>query len=246
MEDFKEKLLTASKAFNERLKEIKEEDKIKLMERYNNFLFQLEVDGEEEIKFFVEKVREFYYTVYLLLNRSTLIMKEISTNWNPSLVARTFEFVKEFTSIKKKNPRPLSDDKLAIKLGHLLIFLNSEKDFPSKAFCIHILQSNNVVDFSFKEEASTEKKEETPIQYVVRPGCSSDIKDYGMKYYHLDAKEWMTYDECTKRGLGHHLLYRKENGQLIGMGFYEPDPSKIERVKRADAEWVEQVMVVPE
>lgn len=157
MEDFKEKLLTASKAFNERLKEIKEEDKIKLCERYNNYLVQLETDGEEENKFLVEKIRDFYYKVYLLLNHSTLRMKEISTKWNPSLVARTFEFVKDYTSAKNRCLYPLSDEKMRVRFGFLMTLINDEKDFPSKAFCIHVLQSNKIVDFSFKEDVPTEK-----------------------------------------------------------------------------------------
>ena len=65
-----ERLTEASEAFKERMKkDLDESERFKLMERYSNFLSQLEVNGEEENKILTNGILHWSER---LLNLSTI------------------------------------------------------------------------------------------------------------------------------------------------------------------------------
>lgn len=154
-----ERLTEASKAFNERMKkDLEESERFKLMERYSNFLSQLEVNGEEENKILTKEKRLFYYQVYLWFKKFNFKMKDRSTKWNPALVGKTFEFINDWNRIKKKSPTELysqlmeQNSSLKLRMGKILIEINDEVDFATKAFCVYQFQYNDVIDWSFVPE----------------------------------------------------------------------------------------------
>lgn len=223
-----EKIKQINDSFNESL--LKEEDPVKklnLMGRYYNWLNE-SLAEETDVTAKVEIKNNFYkllYAIAVLLQKNNIKLKGLAEKWNNSLVGRTYKLSKNRSM---KDVQELLDD------------LQAEEDFFTKAYCYFVLQQDGLVDFS--KMLVTEKQMRT----VQRPCIDGKtVADDGSKYWHTGAKELMTYDECTERGLGHHLLAYPigHESKHCYVGFYEPDASKVHNPSKEDAEWVDAVLV---
>lgn len=154
--------------------------------------------------------------------------KDLSKHWNKSLIkiiASAAEREKQYTA----NGRDLSDE-AEIDRDLWVNALNKEMDFATVVYCYRILERAEVFPIPKALSILDSKQDHHKVQTVLRPRTGSDgsfIKDDGRKYWHVDAKELMTYDECTQRGLNHCLLaYADGNLKGLFVGFAEPDNSK--------------------
>lgn len=193
--------------------------------RYGDFWEWLKYQEAEEVK---EVKARLIYSVVKWLIKTDAIVKNFTSNWNPRLVKRTGTFIEKW---KKSIGNFEIPNEEQISLFDRIL---NESDFATMAYCCQMLQRDGVVDFSSLYKPSVREKHEfieTPIaEGIKRPGIFKPyILDNGMKYYHPDTKELMTYDECTEKGLGRHLLMYPpgHEQQKTYVGFHEPDASKI-------------------
>ena len=206
----KEELLEIETSFNEKVKdETDSKEIVGLFERFYNWLVdKLSEEKETELQAdLTDTFNRLLYTMTSTLTRRSIICKKLSSNWNASLVKRTYE---------------LCNGKTQALVKELLKDLLDEKDFPTKAYCYQVLQQNGVVDFS-KVVVDRKKISSTP-----RKGYSDSnpiIYDDGRRYWHTVAKELMTYDECTEKGFDHRFLAFPMGSDSQGcyVGFDEPD-----------------------
>lgn len=223
-----ERIFNVKKSFNEKVEQEKDPvEKLKLMEKYYNWLRE-SLNVEEDVKAKVELSNDFYrllYGIAACLQKMNVKLKDLSDGWNGALVGRTYR---------------LSKDRSKTELQNLMEDLIKEEDFPTKAYCYQVLQQDGVVDFS--KLMVTEKQMRT----VQRPKAGGGtVADDGSKYWHTGAKELMTYDECTERGLGHHLLAYPMGHSLSGcyLCFDEPNRDLVKGSKDPVVnEWVEDIM----
>ena len=225
----KNELLKTLNTFNEKV-ENEEDNKrlIDLFERCYDWINE-NISTEESVEMKTQLQNSLYQLMYKLV--STLInrnikCKEISTAWNGRLVRKVYDLTKE-----KNNKSQLSQ---------LIGEVEQEKDFPTKAYCYQVLQQDGIVDFS---KLITSDRQFTTVQ---RPRIDGGfVEDDGRKYWHIDAKELMTYDECTEKHLSHHLLtypIGSDKAKLY-VGFDEPDKTLIHQTNNEQVEeWVETVM----
>lgn len=151
--------------------------------------------------------------------------KDLSKHWNKSLVKRIVSSAeKEKQYIE--NGRGSSDE---AKIDRELWMneLKEEMDFATVVYCYRILEKTEVITIPSLLSLVGSSNKQSTLQAIKRPriGSNSDfIMDDGRKYWHAGAKELMTYDECTERGLKHYLL-AYASGDLKGLfvGFDEPD-----------------------
>lgn len=206
----KGELLEIETSFKEKVKdETDSKEIVGLFERFYNWLVdKLKEEKETELQAdLTDTFNRLLYTMASTLTRKTIICKKLSSNWNSSIVRRTYE---------------ICNNKSQGFTKELLEDLLLEKDFPTKAYCYQVLQQNGVVDFS-KVVVDRKKLSSTP-----RKGYSDSnptIYDDGRRYWHTAAKELMTYDECTEKGFDHRLLAFPMGSDLQGcyVGFDEPD-----------------------
>lgn len=187
--------------------------------RYGDFWEWLKYQEAEEVK-----ARLIYSVVKWVMDTDTKV-KGFTSRWNAKLVKRIGIFIEKW-----KGDEVISNEEQTSLFDRIL----KEPDFATMAYCCLMLQRDGVVNFSSLYKPSVREKHEfieTPItEDIKRPGIFKPyILDNGMKYYHPDTKELMTYDECTEKGLGHHLLMYPpgHEQQKTYVGFHEPDASKI-------------------
>lgn len=223
-----DKILKVKESFNDKAKDVK--DPVEMLDIYERYYYWLRetLNKEEDIKSQVQLTNDFYQLLYGLavaMQKNSIKAKELSEGWNRALVGRTYR---------------LSKDRSKKELDALLDDLIKEEDFATKAYCYQVLQQDGVTDFSKK--MVTEKE----LRTVQRPKSGGGtVADDGSKYWHTGAKELMTYDECTERGLNHFLLtyplghpYAK-----LGCGFDEPNKELVKGSKDPVVnEWVEDIM----
>ena len=187
--------------------------------RYGDFWEWLKYQEAEEVK------ARLIYSVVKWLIKTETIVKNFTSSWNPRLVKRTGTFIEKW-----KGDEDVSNEEQASLFDRIL----KEPDFATMAYCCQMLQRDKVINFADLYKVKPKAKKEEPSiepQGIKRPAISKPyILDTGMKYYHPDAKELMTYDECVERGLGVHLLmYPKGHPmQNIYVGFHETNSDKIQ------------------
>lgn len=223
-----DKILKVKESFNDKAKDVK--DPVEMLDIYERYYYWLRetLNKEEDIKSQVQLTNDFYQLLYGLavaMQKNSIKAKELSDGWNGALVGRAYR---------------LSKDRSKTELQNLMEDLLKEEDFPTKAYCYQVLQQDGVVDFS--KLMVTEKQMRT----VQRPKAGGGtVADDGSKYWHTGAKELMTYDECTERGLGHHLLAYPMGHSLSGcyLCFDEPNRDLVKGSKDPVVnEWVEDIM----
>lgn len=201
--------------FNEKIKdETEPREVLNLYERFYGWLIE-NIQKEEDEPTVVELHNALYRMLYGMINtisRLNFKCKDYSTKWNKHLIAKTYE-------VSKLPAAP--------KLKALMNALVEEKDFPTKAYCYQVLQQDGVVDFS----TMIVNKDKPTVK--LRPSMTgNEIEDDGKQYWHAEAKELMTYDQCTEKHLGHHMLmYASGDQKGLYVGFNETDEAILSAVK---------------
>lgn len=253
----KEKVNITNSGFYKKLESmVDNQEAFNTYDKYYKWLKQQEFDSTnddstlDEIKI---NILNLIYSSIQFFNRRNIKAKDFSKEWNKGLVAKVGNYGEEYQERNKNNT--LGEQSFKIKEHFVYEDLWNSNDLATASYCWQMLQRSVSYELipelinSFKQSNSPTPIEHNDKKVLARPKIGGGtINDEGIKYWHTGANELMTYDECTEKGLGHHLLMYPTGhpNQGLYVGFNESDPSKIEKVKRADAEWVEQVMVVPE
>lgn len=216
-----------------------------VINRYNKYYkwlnSEMKKDNDEKlfISIFLSKLRLLYSFVQWL-DRRNIKAIEISKNWDKKLIARVGSYCKELIQHRKEGT--LGDATFKIKEYFVHQDLFYAEDLATAAYCCKIIQ--NEIPYLFEgliqtyEAQLQDKPIETNSNIKERQGCNGTIKDDGRKYWHTGANELMTYDECTEKGLSHHLLMDVEKRWYVG--FSELDKTKIKPVE--NVEWVDAVV----
>lgn len=234
MELTKEKLIKTEKAFYEKVKS--STDKEHIIKRYDDYYkYLLEKDNEsqtDEVHSLMKKQNfQLIYNFIQWCEENGVIAKDHSKEWNKGLIARVGEICSELKELKKGITEMQAS--LKIKLHYMGRDLLNCRDLLTASYCWSMLQRTIGPSFiplciSLEEE---KKEPEQVGKTIIRQGFGNrKIEDKREKYWHVDAKEFMTYDECTERGLGHHLLCYPigHDCQNLYVGFKETDPSKVQ------------------
>lgn len=224
-------------------------------ERYDSFYkWLLNTIEEEEDKQLLNRLQAIRFeTIHNLINwfeKKNLKAVGFSKEWDKTLIGRIGSWAKEYQSLESKLNIP---QKLAIKTHYIFKDLNDCRDVATVSYGWSIIEREawprateiQIQMFSTTSEQTT--SESNDIQRTVkRPRASKGfIDDDGSKYWHTGAKEFMTYDECTQKGLGHHLLVYPIGHSLqnLSIGFDEPNSDLVKKVENEEVEkWVEEVI----
>lgn len=229
-----EELIKTEKSFKEKVETSIEKDYV--IKRYNDYYQWLQDKLDEaptvELKDSIcsQKLKVIYSFIHWL-DIHNIKAIEVSIEWNKKLIGRVGGYCSEYEERRKNGT--LEDQTFKIKEHYVYNDLWNSKDLGTNSYCWSILQrtvSPNLIpslieSFEHQEQSNTSETNKN----VLRPGVNTQIPDDGSKYWHVEAKELMTYDECTQKGLGHHLLvfpigHQRQN---LSVGFLEPDKTKI-------------------
>lgn len=210
-------------------------ESFKLHDKYYKWLLNQinDTDNTEEVRVDANVKRfNLIYQGTELLERNKAKAKDASVKWDKRLIARIGRLAYEDSNRAINGSANDADFKEAKSL--LMTELNNADDLATVCYCYAILKTVNGIQVSKIIDSLLPKKvSETGHAGTYRPGHYGDILDNGGKYWHSEAEELMTYDECTARGLAHcFLCYPDGPLKNTYFGFSEPDKSKIKPVPK--------------
>lgn len=212
---------------------------MELFERYYNYLDERFNEEGSDTNEYVLAFMQCCYKIAYTVVQNNIKCRELSNSWNNFLVSRVYNLSSEKRQLKEQYRKDFNKEVI-----DLFKQVRQEKDFPTKAYCITVMQNDGLIDFSSAERIDVTKntaKQTTPRAAI----AGAPIEDDGMKYWHTGAKELMTYDECTEKHLGHHLLAYPIGNEKAGLyvGFDEPDRNLVEKCENEEVNaWVDNVL----
>lgn len=250
----KEELIQLEEKFKEKIETSTDNEfVIKKFDSYYKYLQDRldEPQDQEMFNLINVQVLKLIYRLIQWLDRRNIKSKDFSKDWNKKLVARVGNYCNELNERRKNGT--LDEQTFKIKEHFIHQDLFKERDALTVSYCWSMLIRTLGPELiptliqAFENGNGELQEPNKHDTYVYRPGFDGkQIKDNGMKYWHLDAKELMTYDECTERCLGHHLLYYPvgHEWQNMSVGFMETDPSKVQKnFDKETEEFIETVFV---
>lgn len=239
-----QELKTVEEKFNRRIEGIL--DTKEAFDNYDRYYKWLIDKYKDETTTDKEVIEELLVQQFKLIKRASVFIerfglqaKEVAKHWNKGLIKRVFQLVED----QLKATEELNEYESTLTKSLTLESILNSNDLGTVCCSFSILEKvmpkllTNCIRFLRGEEDAFPKKKENTVT-VRKPKTDKNIK-----YWHPDAQEYMTYDECTERGLGHHLLcYPKGHDlQFTFVGFHEPDPSKC---KYSKASYEENIAAV--
>lgn len=179
------------------------------------------------------KYNMLYQLVYWMVSNN-VIAKQRSTNWNGFLVRQVGDNCKQ---IRLTNTNGYLSAYTVGKVMSMIEDIEAEQDFATKAYCYQIIQTTGGINLAAWSKIINKERDEA-ARSTNRPRMGGGfVKDDGSKYWHTGAKELMTYDECTEKGLGQHLLSYPIGSQYDGLyvGFEKCEKSNDEVLVAAEA-----------